>query len=245
MSSEEALDKILPIFNRMSGSTWFPNKCSTANITPSIFATIDDYECRVTILDEYKKTTRDSMHLVRLQAYKQLCRLIEIAPPSFFNTHLRGFLHHVKHESDNQGKTSINTRTEKFNLVKVALTMLETYGEKAMSAQDILEHSWPWLEQAGTHESWRLRQEFIKSAPRICAGYAKVFGNSSEDINTEKVYPICAKILVDSEPQVRETAIAKFTECLKYFNIEDKNSSNRHLGYVRDMRKFLEIAPRI
>jgi len=220
MKGQEVHDKVWPIFCRMATSTWFPNKCSLAFIAPSVFGKIEDPGLREKILEEYKKTIRNNMHLVRLQAYKQLCNLIEIAPPKFYDTHFRAFLHHVSHESNFAGKTSINTRTDKFNLVKVALTMLESYSARAMSDSEVVDATWKWLEAAGTHESWRLRTEFIKCAPRICEMYSKL--NTTGDHNTESVYPICLSILVDSEPQVREVAIGKFTECLPYFQVEDK-----------------------
>jgi len=223
MNEAEAEESIYEIFKRFSQTDWFPHKVALALLTPPLFKKLSNPDKRNDILDNFKKVIRHPMHLVRLQAYKELSDIIRAAPPKFYHSHIRLFLHHVQNETHTQGRTSLNTRSSTFNLVQVALTILETYPEKGVSASDVFEYTWPWFKSAGEDDSWRLRTEFIKSLPGICSGYATLFQNTGKDVNTEHVYPISLQILSDPEPQVREYAIGNFTKSLKYFTIEDKN----------------------
>jgi len=223
MDEDEAEETIYEIFRRCSESQWFPSKVAIALLTAPLFTKLSDNDKRLEILDNFKKVIRHPIHLVRLQGYKVLSDIIRAAPPKFYHSHIRLFLHHVQNETHNQGRTSLNTRSSTFNLVKVALTILESYADRSIPADDIFEYTWPWFKSAGEDDSWRLRTEFIKALPRICQGYAEIFHNSGKDVNTEHVYPIALEILSDKEPQVREYAIGNFTESLKYFVVEDKD----------------------
>lgn len=204
MSSEFAHAKILPIFGRLCDSDSFPTKVCAAIVAPSLFSKLSDDVSKNEMLDRFKKLVRDSSRLVQMQAFKELPALVENSEFKFRDHHL-----YIMKLLD----AEIVQNRSKLVLVKVALTMLKKYPENF--DDDI---ALPWFEMAGKSLSWRMRVEFINTLPEICQTYADL---DRKNVCSQNLYPLCISTLTDSEPQVREVALKKLPESIKFFKVDD------------------------
>jgi len=206
--SPEKNSKIgITVFKRLCESNEWPNRITSATIAASLYEHLNNPEQRAQIVDSFKLLIRDEMPLVRAQAFKDLPSLIAVCDESFYSSHCRLFLHHLTNE--------VSPSQANLEIINIAISLLREHSKRNVSSEQLLARTWPWFEKAGESDSWRLRNAFIRKVPEICELYDKM---ELRQVNSENILPVCLKILVDPEPQVREIALEKFVKAAPFMD---------------------------
>eukprot|EP00494_Astrolonche_serrata_P006289 UN06306 len=210
MDKDSIIKLGLPLFGRMKKGG-FGQRITCINIFPDLLKQTEK-DIRKEMLDTYKKFIRDDMPMVRTQAYRRLPDLVEVCDKSFYTTYCRLFLHHLVNE--------VSPGQAKHALVNIVLAILRKMKEAKSPVEDIQQCTWTWLSKVGKNDAWRMRNIFAENLVTICELYDSI---GLSKLNSTGVLPICLELLSDTEPQVRELALRKFSIAVKYMEIAQEH----------------------
>jgi len=184
---EDVRESALPILKNLSDAEWFTPRVSASYLTSTLYSILNNEQDRQKILKMHETLCNDDMPMVKNDAYKNLVDLIDAMDnTNLIASYTRPLLQQLTNE------LMENMRQSMVDIVK----KIAEKGEEEKK-QDIVTE---FVKAAVEDDSWRVRKHLAEQLASICVHLdsAKV----SSDIG-----PLYVKLLQDSEPQVRKSAI--------------------------------------